>query len=90
MGSFQLGAQGPQKENSLLKLTDLNNPPQNMVMCPLSKKITLPSKDNVSLFAISGDGAVVTFTVTRPEVRKDHVRLLTDSDIESSFSKYRK
>jgi len=25
-------------------------------------------KDNVSLFAISGDGAVVTFTVTRPEV----------------------
>ena len=66
------------------------NPLKKRVLCPLSKKITLPSKDNVSLFAISGDGAVVTFTVTRPEVRKDHVRLLTDSDIESSFSKYRK
>ena len=53
---------------------------------------TLPFKDNVSLFAISGDGAVVTFTVTRPEVRNDDVRLKIDSDnfffaIET-FAKY--
>ena len=41
-------------------------------------------KDNVSLFAISGDGAVVTFTVTRPEVRKEDVRLLIDSDNSNS------
>ena len=33
-------------------------------------------KENVSLFAISNDGAVVTFTVTRPEVGKDDVRKL--------------
>ena len=32
-------------------------------------------KDNVSLFAISGDGAVVTFTVTRPEVRKYQIQI---------------
>ena len=82
MGSLQLGIEG----RSVCEFTWLPSP-------KLSPKITtLPFKDNVSLFAISGDGAVVTFTVTRPEVRNDDVRLKIDSDnfffaIET-FAKY--